>query len=231
MAKLIISILFVFNLSFLYSQNLSAAFFASEDSKIFSLIQQWIDEVGQKAGITFSVESVPLDRAKQRLLCGLLDADISRSRTAYGNDPRVVYTSRHALETPFAIYTKQTSLDSQNIEVLKQYSLVTTKGNKAVEDWIETNKISNIFYVDNIETAFRMLELKRADYYIGPFVYHRVLEMNSEFSEIKVITPPIFILYTYIVLNIKHNELEPAISAAIKELAECGRTAQIFGVD
>jgi polar amino acid transport system substrate-binding protein len=230
MGKSLLIILFVIMISPLSSQTLTGAFYASEDSAIFALVQQWAEEVGQKAGITFLIESIPFDRAKQRLLSGLIDADISRSKYAYGDDDRVIYTSHPSFRTPFVIYSKLDSIDSQNIESFKKLSLVTTRSNFAVNDWIEKNQLYDIIYVDSIEIALRMIEMNRADYYVGPYVYLKVLGLNPEFSGIKVISPPVFILLTYIVLNNKYKDLEPAISAAMKQMVESGRTAEIFGV-
>lgn len=51
---------------------------------------------------------------------------------------------------------------------------------------------------------------------------------RSEFSDIQMLETPVFKLPLYLVFNSRFRELVPAVSAAMKELSDSGRTAEIF---
>ena len=117
-----------------------------------------------------------------------------------------------------------------DLNTLRQMNFVLTFGAKAVERWVEKTDIKNIIYANNVEVAFKMIQLGRADLFVGTEVYTSIISGNPEFSDIKVISQPLFSVPLYMVLSKKNIDLEPAITAAIKELAESGRTSKIFGI-
>jgi len=209
----------------MYAQNLLVTFSAPEETDLMLMVKEYFQGVGDLAGVTFQVESMPHDRSEERLLGGHIDGDIARAPFVYENDDRAIYTNYPILVTTFLIFTKDTSIDPQNIETFRNKSLVISRGNKVVAQWVESNNLKVDSIAGDAHKAFGMIDLDRVDYSIQA----EILKVEIlDHPYIKVLPQPLFKTPFYLVLNVKHKDLEPIITSAIKDMAESGRTAKIF---
>lgn len=228
--KKIITLFLLGCYSILGSQTLTVSFFAQKESPLYSKVQIFLSEIETISNIKFKLVSIPFERASIKLLEGSIDGDIGRSKYVYGDDPRVIYATYPISAVKFIIYTKNKTLNPGNINLLRELKLVVIRGNTIIENWIKDNNIYNIVYAKDVFNTFKLIAANRADYHIGPLAYQNYLKNNIEFSDIKGIEKPIINDPAFIVLNIKHKDIEPLLSLAIKELAASGRTAEIFSV-
>lgn len=223
-------IVMLFSLSFLSGQRLEVAFNAPENSPMFSLLNNWLQEVGDLAGVEFVLKSLSLEDAVEGVLDGTLDGDVGRTVYVYGEDARVVYTTHPASVIEYLIFTARDDINPEDIEQLKGLKLATSMGNRAIEEWVTENGIERVTYTPDSETALKMVSIGRADYYLGSAIFKNIVEKDPSLASVKILTHPVIAVPSFIVLNSKHRNLEPAISAAIKEMDESGRTGELFGL-
>lgn len=228
MKKHIVCLYLLFCVFTSFTQELTASFNSPEDSTMMSLVRLWAEEVEKLTGVTFLIESMPLRRADKRLREGLLDVEFGRVDFLYENDVNVIYTDFPVFVSHYIIYTRQTSINPHNAETFRELRLVVVRGNKVTERWTRNENIKNYIEVDDSETALLMVNFGRADYFIGRRLFCSYLESNIELSNINILDQSLFDIPYYLAFNRKHKDLVPLISAAMEELCDSGRTAEIL---
>lgn len=218
-------IVFIYTSS-INAQVLKTSFSAPRDSYMFNAVKLWLEELSELSGMEFQLLNIPISRSESELLSGNIDADIGRTIYVYGNDDRVIYVKYPIYQMQYHIFTK--NISSDDVDKLMKYKIVINRGNRLMEHWVKENNITNVINTKDAYTAFLLIALDRADYFLGPATYVSYIEDNISFREIKRLDPPLMLIPIYLVINSKHKSLEPAISTAIKKMAETGRTEDIL---
>lgn len=213
------------------AQTLTATFNGTEGSPMFQLISTYMNEVGEKIGYTINVRTAPLERAEVDLKSGKVDIDVGRTKFVYKDTDPVTYTTFPVLVSQYFFISKK-DIDPGTPSTWRDLKLVTTRGNAVINDWISKNSIpeSKVSYVKNEEAVLKSLTAGRADYTVSIGITYNAWMKSPEFtnSGINLIQPPAFPSPAFLVISNKNKDLIPKISQAVKELAESGRTAEIF---
>jgi len=193
---------------------------------------RYVDELGKRTGLTFSLEYYPLERARLELKAGRLDGDMGRTIYAYDEGDPVIYTSHPVIINQLYFVSEDSSIDPLNRETWKNLKLAALRDGKDILNWIGTAGIplNSIFWVKNFEILRLSLLMGRAEYTIlNRTVYNSWLD-DPDFlaSEIRMIEPAVLSIINYIVFAEKHEVLVPGISRAMKEMSESGLTESIF---
>lgn len=227
---LIVTILFLLSVN-LAAQTLTATFNGTEGSPMFNLITTYMNEVGDKIGYKINVRTAPLERAEVDLKSGKVDIDVGRTKFVYKDSDPVTYTTFPVLVSQYFFISKK-DIDPGNPSTWRDLKLVTTRGNAVIIDWISKNNIpaNRVSYVKNEEAVLKSLTAGRGDYTVSIGITYNAWMQVPEFknSGVKLIQPSAFPSPAFLVVANKHKSLVPEISQAVKEMAESGRTAEIF---
>lgn len=215
----------------LSAQTLTATFNGVEGSPMHNLISLYMSELGDKIGYTIDVKLAPLERAEINLKSGNVDIDIGRTEFVYDESDPVSYTTYPVLVTQYFFVSKK-DIDPNDSSTWKGLKLVTTRGNKIIENWIEENNFSssNVSWVKDDGATIKSLMSGRADFAITIGITYNSWMKDPVVanSGVNLIQPAAFPSPAFLVISNKHKSLVPEISQAVKELAESGRTAEIF---
>lgn len=121
----------------LFTQTLNVSIGFPEDNIVFKLVDKWLSETGELAGIKFKIHYLPFARAEKELINGTIDGDIGRTSFVYEGDKRVIYTGFPILTTNYITYTVKDNIDPTDIIQLRRLRLIVNMGNKAMTRWTE----------------------------------------------------------------------------------------------
>lgn len=228
--KVFLCLLIIFFSKSIFCTDLQTAITSPEGSQLYKMTRLWLDEITKITGITFSLNYLPMERAKVELINGEIDMDIGRSTYVYENFDEVVYSTHQTSFIEYFIFSDIKDLDYKNIDYLKTKVLIAVRGNQVIERWIKDTNISKVIYANSVDNAFKLISLNRGDYILENVLLTQIFVDPENMKGITRFKEPILNVPLYIVLNKKHKNLEPIISAAIAQIDESGKTNEIFGI-
>jgi len=213
--------LFLCSSVFLSGETLDIATWTPEPRNSLDRNQAFFDELSSRTGIEFNLIQMPLNRAVVELLEGRIDGNYNRTKQAYGDSKDIVFSKQPLGDVPFYIVTTDPSIDSARVESFRNKKLVIVQGTKAIEIWIDQMNLKNVTIVKDFYTVLEMIKLGRADYTIGSkqlFPYFQ----KPEYSDFKILEPPIEHITVHFVLRKEYEELMPLIDQALSEMESEG---------
>lgn len=211
-----------------WSTDLTAGFSGPENSELTKNILIWLQEVGELADLSFTLELMPLDRSKKRLLEGSIDLDIGRSIYVYPDSSEVIYIDTPIIYIDYLIYSKRKVIIQDSGSQLNKWKGGVNIGDKRVKAWYNEHNIFNLVSVNTSEHLFNLLNYNRIDYLIAPSVYKLLIHNNPDYNGILNSNKPIFIDSAYLVIHKKHKDLIPKLNYAINVMNKSGRTRELF---
>jgi polar amino acid transport system substrate-binding protein len=162
---------------------------------------------------------------------GKADGDTHRIFQFNKNNPNLIRISEPVQSVRQSVFTKKPNFQVNGWESLGPYKVIYVAGIKSAEKGVriavsEENRIP----VDTIETAFKMLARDRGELLItSPETGFATMKcLSLENSGIRILEPPVEVLYLYSYLHKKHAALVDKIARSLKEMKRDGTYQRII---
>lgn len=172
-------------------------------------------EAFQRAGASLRIVKLPAERGLINANQGILDGDLTRIKgleKLYNNLIRVPESLRDA---DFCALSKKPELSTKKGD-LNKHIVGHIKGWKIYEKMVAGS--DKVITTDNAEQLFRLLKLNRIDVALYNCINGLALSKKMNIKEINILQPAFPKIKMFLYLNIKHKQLVPKLTKALKDL-------------
>lgn len=181
-----------------------------------------MQEVGQRLGLTITIQTPPAERALMLASAGIDDGDGPRVPHLEDNwnYKNLIRVDESLLDVDFVAFTRKPDIHISEWRSLKGYEVAIVTGWKILER--NLSELPDLIKVKDAEHLFLLLKHRRTDVavidrYSGIATAERV-----GLEHYLILDPPLASTPMFLYLHSRHSDLAPAISRVLREMKADG---------
>ncbi len=195
---------------------------SAENERVFRIGENLLSEISKRTGVKMQLIALPAKRATKMLRNGTIHGELSRIAQYKKEIPSAIKVEEPIASLIFYAYSSSLKKITVNgWKSLKPYKIVFIRGHVFVETHLNNQKI---YAVNSAESAFRFLQLKRADLFVIDSLTASSFLSFPDFDHrsITKLEPPVDILNTYTFFSSKYSDFAKRYSKALVEMKKEG---------
>ncbi|MDT8992949.1 hypothetical protein RQP54_18900 [Curvibacter sp. APW13] len=185
-----------------------------------------LDVLFSRAGVGYTLETVPAERALVDFRNGTYDGDVNRIATFSQSHPEAVRVDPHVQSAFFyAVGVAQGPLPAGWSD-LTPYRVAYVRGFKGIE--IRTAGVAHREVANSDESCLRMAQARRVDWCVLPADRKNEWPMRSDFGA-ELTGALLDAVKVHIWLGPQHRELAQTLSRTLRDLERSGSLGRIMG--
>lgn len=190
------------------------------------LHDQFIHEAFARIGIDMVVVHLPAERALINANTGIEEGVYVRIEGIEKQYPNLIRVPEKITDYEFVAFTKNIDVPTTGWETLRPYDIGIITGWKILEQQIKGTK--SLLKVDSPKLLFGVLDRQRVDI----IVYNRYdgygVIKALKLQNIKVLEPPLAVREMFLYLNVRHRDLVPKMTVALRAVKTDGTYHRLF---
>jgi len=171
-------------------------------------------EIFKRANIGLEIEYLPAERALINANEGINDGTFLRIPGLSRSYPNLIQVPEVFMDYEFVAISKNQKFRVDGWESLRPYNLGIITGWKIVED--NTGNAKTVTKAENVEQLFQLLKLNRVDIIIFEKLRGLIALQKYQIEGAVILQPPVIRKPMFMYMNIKHKNLIPKISDALR---------------
>lgn len=185
-----------------------------------------VSEALRRIGYQLETVVVPAERGLRNVNAGIDDGEMSRIRGIEKLYPNMVRVPEKIMSWEFCVFTNSSIQYNGEWEDLKPYSVSFINGWKILEKKVPEQ--ATVLSMKSPDQLFSLLEKRRTDLVIYERWGGLQLLKTNDYSDIRMMLPPVLVEDVFIYLNKKHSDLVPELSNALAEMKQDGSYQKIY---
>lgn len=190
-------------------------------------VEALLREAYARIGVTVRFEYLPLLREYDSAAQRRIDASAARTPIAAQGDPDLVLVETPLLRTTVVAYSRAPRAGLDTWDDLRGLKTGYLRGDRTTCKFL-TCRNPGAYRFASLKAGFSALREERLDVFVTHTTIVRLGGM-AEAAQDLAASPPLFEGFFHHALNLRHADLAPRLSAALREMIESGASERLMG--